>query len=239
MKQRFFLQLSGVVTALLMMAGCADHEEAAETSEEKSASEIGHGFKEGRGVFLTDETIRTLGVQTAEPQEKMLASDLKVPARVYAPGRATASLDSTQAIAVASATKVNVGSPLNITAKLTRLDRHMEKSLGQVEALIEFDTSDQAPQPGDVVPVTFASGTEQSQLVVPTSSVLQAGAGNFVFVANGGHFLRTRVQLGTQRDGWTAIPDGLLAGDFVVTNGVSALWCLELQATKAGAGCAH
>jgi multidrug efflux pump subunit AcrA (membrane-fusion protein) len=237
MNRRFLLPLSGVAAVLLMMTGCAEHDGAAEHAEAKPARESGHSFKEGRGVFLTDATIRTLGVLTAEPQEKTLASRLETSALVYAPGRATVLLDSAQAVIVASGHRVELGSPLNTSGILTRLDRQMEKSLGQIEALIEFDAPSRALPIGVVIPVAFTTGAAQSQLVVPSSSLLQTGEGHFVFVVNGGRFLRSRVRLGTRHGDWTAVTDGLLAGDVIVTNGVSALWCLELQATKAGAGC--
>jgi hypothetical protein len=220
MNRRILLPLSSAVAALIVMIGCADDNESFEPSGEKPTAEAGHSFKEGRGVFLTDETIRTLGVRTAEPLEKTLASQLEVTARVYAPGRATVLLDATQAIAVASASGVNIGSPFNTTGTVTHLDRQMEKSLGQIEALIEFDASKHSLQPGDTLPVVFATGPAQPQLVAPATSVLQTGEGSFVFIANGGYFLRSRVRIGVQRDGWTAITDGLLAGDVIVTNGV-------------------
>ena len=38
-------------------------------------------------------------------------------------------------------------------------------------------------------------------------------------------------------DGWLAIADGLIEGDVVVTNGVEALWCIELQTNKGGYAC--
>lgn len=232
-----FLQSLGLAVALSVLAGCGQHHEAAESSGEKSAAEPGHSFKEGRGIFLTDETARTLGIQTAETQEQMLASHLEVIARVYAPGRATALLETTQAVALVSGGAVNIGAPLHTTGTLARLDRQMEKALGQIEALIEFDASAHPLQPGTVVPVALVTGPARTQLVVPTTSLLPTGAGDFVFVANGGHFLRSRVRPGAQGEGWTVIADGLLAGDVIVTNGVAALWCLELQATKAGAAC--
>ncbi len=230
------LQSLSLVIALSVLAGCGQHEEAADGGD-KLAVEPGHSFKEGRGVFLTDEMIRTLGVQTGEPQEQMLASLLEATARVYAPGRATALLETTQAVALVSGGAVTIGAPLHTTGTLARLDRQMEKALGQIEALIEFDASTHPLPPGRVVPVAFVTGPARTQLVIPTTSLLATGAGDFVFVANGGHFLRSRIRPGAQGEGWTVIADGLLAGDVIVTNGVAALWCLELQATKAGAAC--
>jgi len=74
---------------------------------------------------------------------------------------------------------------------------------------------------------------------VPESSLLSTVTGDFVFTANGDHFQRTQIKIGDRAGGWVSVSDGLLEGDQVVTNGVRELWRIELQATKAGAACAH
>ena len=74
---------------------------------------------------------------------------------------------------------------------------------------------------------------------VPESSLLSTTTGDFVFTVNGDHFQRTQIKIGGRADGWVAVSDGLLEGDQVVANGVRELWRIELQATKAGAACAH
>jgi hypothetical protein len=74
---------------------------------------------------------------------------------------------------------------------------------------------------------------------VPESSLLSTAMGDFVFTVNGDHFQRTAVKTAGLANGWIAVADGLLEGDQVVTNGVRELWRIELQATKAGAACAH
>ena len=75
--------------------------------------------------------------------------------------------------------------------------------------------------------------------VVPESSLLSTATGDFVFTVNGAHFQRTQIKVGGHADGWVSVSDGLLEGDRVVTNGVRELWRIELQATQAGAACAH
>lgn len=73
---------------------------------------------------------------------------------------------------------------------------------------------------------------------LPASALLRTARGNFVFVDNGGWFLRTPVTVATD-DGLTVtLKDGLYDGDIVVTRGVSALWLAELQAVNGGVGCA-
>jgi hypothetical protein len=74
---------------------------------------------------------------------------------------------------------------------------------------------------------------------IPESSLLSTATGDFVFTVNGDHFQRTQIRIDGRADGWVSVSDGLLEGDQIVTNGVRELWRIELQATKAGAACAH
>lgn len=85
---------------------------------------------------------------------------------------------------------------------------------------------------------------EVSASRVPAEAVLRTVQGTFVYVDNGGWFLRTRVTPGPvdapPRDG-SSIPiaDGLYDGDRIVTQGVRALWLAELHFLRAGQACAH
>jgi hypothetical protein len=73
---------------------------------------------------------------------------------------------------------------------------------------------------------------------LPVSALLRTARGNFVFVDNGGWFLRTPVII-AHDDGLTfTLKEGLYDGDIVVTHGVTALWLAELQAVNGGVGCA-
>ena len=73
---------------------------------------------------------------------------------------------------------------------------------------------------------------------IPAEALLRTAKGDFVFVANGGWFLRTPVKIGAVDDGWIGVPNGLYEGDNVVTGGVRALWLAETQAVNGGVGCA-
>ena len=76
---------------------------------------------------------------------------------------------------------------------------------------------------------------------VPASAVLRTVQGSFVYVENGGWFLRTPVTLeALAADGstWT-VREGLYEGDRVVTDAVRSLWLAELHFLRAGQACAH
>lgn len=82
-------------------------------------------------------------------------------------------------------------------------------------------------------------GSARTVAAVPASALLRTVKGEFVFVANGGWFLRTAVVTGTRDGDWIEIKDGLYEGDAVVTHGVQVLWLAEIQAVNGGVGCAH
>jgi hypothetical protein len=81
----------------------------------------------------------------------------------------------------------------------------------------------------------FAAG------VVPASAVLRTIEGTFVYVENGGWFLRTRVTLGPPAaDGATfPVREGLYEGDRIVVRAVRSLWLAELHFLRAGQSCAQ
>ena len=72
---------------------------------------------------------------------------------------------------------------------------------------------------------------------VPAAALLRTVRGEFVFVANGGWYLRTPVRTGVAAAGWVEIQDGLYEGDTVVSHGTKALWLAEIQAVNGGVSC--
>ena len=74
-------------------------------------------------------------------------------------------------------------------------------------------------------------------LVVPESALIQGVQEDFVYVENGEHFVRTPVVVGTRRDGWLEITEGLLPGDKVVAKAAHDLWMIELLALRGGSPC--
>lgn len=80
--------------------------------------------------------------------------------------------------------------------------------------------------------------TAKGVAAVPAEALVRTVKGDFVYVANGGWFLRTPVKLGVADGKWTEIKEGLYEGDSVVTHGARAVWLAELQAINGGVGCA-
>lgn len=69
-------------------------------------------------------------------------------------------------------------------------------------------------------------------------ALLRTAKGDFVYVANGGRYLRTPVQVTARGLDEFEVTDGLYEGDTIVIAGVRALWLAELQAVNGGVGCA-
>lgn len=90
-------------------------------------------------------------------------------------------------------------------------------------------------QTADVSARDFAGAKGVS--AIPTDALLRTAKGDFVYVANGGWFLRTAVVIGATEASWLAVKDGLYEGDIVVTHGARALWLAEIQAVNGGVAC--
>ena len=74
--------------------------------------------------------------------------------------------------------------------------------------------------------------------IVPASALLKTITGQYVYVVNGDHYLRTQVTTSDIDKQNARIVDGLFAGDEVVTTPVNSLWYAELQALRGGKACA-
>ena len=240
MKLNHCLIWLAVLAAAVVWTGCGDHHHAGAHDDEHSENGTAaaeHGFKKDHGVFVSEDTRRAIGLELGEPVEKPISRRIEAVAQVYAPGKATALLDSENVAALTAGQLVELTttSNLTVTGTLARIDRQLERSMGQVEALVEFTPNDLLKL-GTTVHVAFPLKGENG-VAVPRSSLLRTGDGAFVFVMNGDHLQRTRVQTSGEENGWVQITDGLLAGDVIATNGVQGLWCIELQATKGGVAC--
>lgn len=81
-------------------------------------------------------------------------------------------------------------------------------------------------------------GDAKGVAAIPAGALLRTIKGDFIYVANGGWFLRTPVTVGAFDGSWYEVKEGLYEGDTVVTHGARAIWLAELQAVNGGVGCA-
>jgi hypothetical protein len=220
--------------------GCEKHDHAGHDEEDHAPfgpAAAGPAEETAEGMLVAEETRRAIGLAIGSPAERVAAPRLEISARVYAPGEATALVSPEEVTALQAGQQVEIvaSSGLRLTGTLARVDRQLERATGQAEVLIEF-TPKESLKAGEAIRVAFVA-KERTGLAVPRGSVLRSGTGSFVFVSAGDRLRRKPVQTSMEENGWVQIIDGVHANDRIVTNGVQGLWCLELQATKAGTAC--
>jgi hypothetical protein len=232
MKRIFLLSLCS-----LAFAGCHRSTEKTESAKELPS------FKEGKGLSLPAETSKFIGLQTIEVSERSLTPQVTTEVQVYRTSAGAAYASGF--ISAEHADELKAGDPatlsaknsLPLTGKITRVEDPAKTATGQAEVLIEIPTGDRTLQTGTSFTATFASAKSETVIVIPRAALLRAAEGDFVFVVNGEHFLRTPVKVGMERDDAVEITDGLYAGDKVAVQPVQSLWLTELRFVKGGAGC--
>jgi hypothetical protein len=221
--------LACAAAVLTASCGCGqkDGEDEAGRPEESRVKLC--GFEANHGVFVNDDIRRALELTTMEVLPKTLPQIIRGTARVFAPGKASILVDTNTARAIRMGQQVGLADQHEATVVA------LERLSGLVEVIVEF--------PGDAFNIGANVAAKlplpggEALPAVPASSVIHAATGDYVFVVNGRHFLRTPVKVAVASEEWVAIADGLLEGDIVVTNGVAGLWRIELQATKGGYAC--
>jgi hypothetical protein len=232
------LCLSWLLLATVALVGCDPKPQASETASVSL-------FKEGKGVWFSDETKKLFGLETMEVSEKPSESRLKKTAQIYheahgnAPANAVLSLstDEFKTLKVGQPARVNaVSGDSEIIGKLVRLDLQTV-AFGQVEGLIEFPDPERRFTMGSFVTATLANGEPKSVFIIPELALLTAADGEYVYAVNGTYLTRTQVKAGAVHDGFIEIEEGLYTGDSIATKGVENLWLVELSALKGGTPC--
>jgi len=257
---RFIVSLS---LAAFILTGCGKKHDAGDGhdhgKEKAEGKADGHGheeeapggasFKAGKGILLGDEAAQEIGLETAEVAEKPVALQFSANARVFhparehtgepewRPGHAQASV----LVPTNQAAQLQTGQPVAVRhfdtsmaqGRIIRLARDTARAIGQVEVVIEVPDPQQDCDFGQFLKVTFTA-PERPATVIPRAALLEAATGTFVYVKNGGHFLRTPVKAGATSGDLVEVVDGLFPGDVVVSHGAEKLWLIELRFTKGG-----
>jgi hypothetical protein len=227
----FLITTAGLALALV---GCGQKKAAsgagdghAEHAEGESEESGGVTFKEGRGLQLSPEVIKALGVRTVEAEERSLAAELTVTAQVFA--------TKPQVLASARVVAEHAESLHDAAfegAELLRIDTAPAAATRLADAVFQL-TDSGSRQIGDFVAIAL-KGKPATTLTVPRAAILDGATGTFVYVVNSGAYLRTPVKVGAQAGDLAEITDGIYAGDIVVAAPVDQLWLAELRLTKGG-----
>lgn len=219
------------VAAGLSLAGCgksggetshAGHDHGAHARQE---GETPARFKAGAGLLLSPETVASLGLKSGEAQERPVRHAYEITASVFDAG------PPARAVALVPrhiADDLEKHPPAE--ARLLAVRRDLVPALDQTEIVLALTGT---PAAGTTVTLNV-SGVERTGLALPRAALLRTSAGDFVYVQNGAHWLRTAVKPGAGDEHHLEILDGIYAGDIVATAGVEQLWLTELRLTKGG-----
>lgn len=254
MRAHLMTLMTAVFVAGACLAGCGHnegdgHEHAKGEGHEGHDHGHGHGhgaespsgasFKAGKGVMLTDETRKILGLEVADVAEEKLAESVNFIAQVYSSRSGQKTLKASGMIAMGRTNAITAGQKVQLTGKGGAviegkvMDVHQAMTRGETEIEVELPEAE-GITPGDFLKATISLHREEVVAVVPRSAILRTAEGNFVYAVNGEAYYRTAVKLGAASGQKIEITDGLLAGDAVVVRSVETLWLIELRATKGG-----
>lgn len=222
------LALAGVLT----LSGCGKKDHGAtETAESGHAHDHDHDhehdddaaarFEEGHGLTLASETVAAIGLTTTPVERRALSATTNVTATVFEAG-SDAKASTLAPVAVADAFASD--------PRVLAIHRDALNALGQVELIVSVPGHAVA---GATLELTLRAPPRDT-LCVPSGAVLRTASGVFVYVRRGEHWTRTAVSADATDGGFTAITEGLAAGDTVAATAVEHLWLTELRLTKGG-----
>ena len=227
---------------ILAMVGCGRNEIAGPAQPEQPA-ETSVSYSSKKGLLLSPETSRFIGVETVEVIERPVNGTREITARIFR--AATTNEPRALASAVVSAAdavllqpgRTSIHTPSLPKAQVLQLDRSGEIQTGMVEAILQVNDPARALNEGGFVNIKFAIGSTNAVTVVPNAALFRTTTGDFVYLENGAHFARAIVTVGRTDGEFTEITDGLLAGDKVVVKSVMTLWMTELHNVNGGDAC--
>jgi hypothetical protein len=250
------------LSCLLVLAGCgpksaetktpaAPHQEGHEHAH--GSEETGAKFEEGKGILLSEETIKAIGLEWTEATEHALGRIVPLAGQVYRMAgehaRRRGGEQSGFAYATAMAPSETVQNlPPTAVALLSQGEKDLQGEVwkqigpplsppGQTEMLVRFPDPEQKWKVGDSVHMRIVTGEKKHVLGIPSSAVLATAMGTYTFVRNGRHFLRTEIKTGLKTGEFVEVTEGIYEGDEVAVKPVETLYMIELRAVKGGGHC--
>lgn len=241
-----------LLTLLLaaLTTGCNRSNTAEGPNEPEFKDEPMH--KVGRGIYLPEKTKQAIGLQVTEVVEERIAPAFTAQVQVIRgasdgiiqasndPAQSTAAgwLSAEQAAVLKPGQSVKLQSVTQpgpaMEGSIARVDKSANPVLGDMEVTVHIA---ELVERGTLFEATFRADAGEAVAAVPRSALLEAAEGTFVFVLNGGSFLKTPVKVGTSNEQFVEITDGVLPGDQVASAAVRQLWLTELMFTKGGHSC--
>lgn len=253
--------LPALLLASSLLVGCGDREGDGHdhAKEEAHGKDDGHGhgeespsgasFKAGKGVIVTEETKKLLGIEVVDVSELKLPNQVRFTVQVFGEKHhhllnpedhtgcdvhGSGFVSTNTAVILKSGQAVELFKNTNVPLGGVVLSVQKALALGESEIVIGVSNATATLTVGEFVPARISLPREEAVPVIPQTALLRTTEGTFVYAVNGDAYFRTAVKVGAEAEGWVEIADGLLAGDAVVTKPVQTLWLIELRATKGG-----
>jgi hypothetical protein len=260
-KARRFIQLTfAALVALPLLTGCGHKEgDGHDHGEGEAEGHEGHGhgeespsgasFKAGKGVMVTPETTKIMGLEVAEVTERKLPEELRFTVQVFGEkhhhtgshddhsgcdvhGSGLVSSEAAAGVEPGQTVQVLQGTNSPLSGVVLSVQKAL--ALGETEIIVGLTNAAVLLKSGEFVPARIQKPRDGAVVAVPEAALLRTAEGTFVYAVNGEAYYRTAVKVGARSGGWLEITDGLLAGDAVVVKPVETLWLIELRATKGG-----
>ena len=254
-----FLPALFVAASLFVGCGHKDGDGHDHNKEKAHGKDDGHGhgkespsgasFKAGKGVIVTEETKKILGVEVADVAERKLPNQIRFTVQVFGEkhhhlldqdNHSGCDVHGSGFVSTNTAAAVKAGQPVELirstNTPLPAIVLAVQKALalGEAEIVIGVSNATAALKSGEFIPARINLPRDVPVTAIPQSALLRTSEGTFVYAVNGDAYFRTAVKVGAEANGWVEITDGLLPGDQVVTKPVQSLWLIELRATKGG-----
>jgi hypothetical protein len=230
------LALAASLSAAASLTSCYQADASAAAFHPR-APENGAQFSETKGLTLTDEMKKSLGLQVADVGEEKVASAITLNLTVLKDGQASGWLDPANASEVKPGTEVELKPEQNgpaLKGTVQRVEPMPFGTLGDYEVVI----APAQPLPvGARVKATIHAPAAEAVTAIPRSALLTTAEGTFVYAFNDSAYVRTPVKTAAMNDSLVAITDGLYSGDQIVTSPVMSLWMAELQVLRGGKAC--
>jgi len=229
--------------------GAAAARDKAEGHGHEEESPSGASFKAGRGVLVTAETHKILGVEVADVTEQKLPAEIRFNVQVFGEKHSHSIRENDHTgcdvhgsgfVPLDQASALRAGQPVQVVSRsnksLAGVVLAVEKALtlGESEVIVGLTNATENLKPGDFVAAIVTLPREDVVTVIPRSALLRTAEGTFVYAVNGDAYFRTAVKVGPASGDLLEITDGLFSGDSVVTKPVETFYLIELRATKGG-----
>jgi multidrug efflux pump subunit AcrA (membrane-fusion protein) len=235
--------LINAVALMLFVTICGCSRKSTGPGGAQASVMLGPQFSPNKGLFLPEDTRRSLGLKLVEVTEQKVPAILEVQLRVYQ-SRDTAALatgtvtpEQGKLLKPGQALHLQMDDKRSLPATVMGLDSELQKATGLIELLVEIPGGAGALKVGTFVPARVTLEAGEKVVTVPRAALLECSDGPAVYTVSGEHFVRTPVKVGAASGEFVEIRDGLYTGDQVVVHPVATLWLTELAAVKGGQAC--